>query len=49
MTIWGTARLVLLSLALVALAGAETVWSLALSTAHDPACDPRGAAIADSR
>ena len=49
MTIWRTARLALLCLALVALAGAETVWSLALSTAPDPGCNLRARTIAGKR
>jgi hypothetical protein len=38
MTWTSTAKLVLLCLALVTLAGAETMWSLTLSSVPDPQC-----------
>ena len=38
MTRMSAAKMTLLGLALVTLAGAETVWSLALSSAPDPEC-----------
>ena len=47
MTRTSAVKVVLLFLALVALAGAETVWSLALSNAPDPDC-VRAASSADA-